>query len=127
MGSVNDITNGEHSKFFEIMCRISDVNIGFSGRTINEDGVMTLMVTGEGVRGSGVGRYSGEKVHYRPPDPPPYFPPPRGKAAWGQDPYGGLSKIYPCLGSRKINKKFPQSSIIFFQSRGVRPRRPGRC
>jgi hypothetical protein len=31
-----DITKGEHSKFFEMMCRMRDVNIGFNGRTINE-------------------------------------------------------------------------------------------
>ncbi len=46
-GSVNDITKGEHSKFFEMICRISDVNIGFNGRTINKEGVMALMVKGE--------------------------------------------------------------------------------
>ncbi len=59
-------------------------------------------------------------MNYRTPDPTPYSPPPSGRQ-WTMDYmeygiYGGL-----------INKKFAQLNIIFFQSRGVRPKRPGRC
>jgi hypothetical protein len=57
----------------QMMCRIRDVNRGYNGRTIKEEGVVALMERG------GCWGVAGEKCA-RTPDPAALLPPPRGKA-----------------------------------------------